>query len=163
MAMVWKVLLDDHLKVEQLFLRYEKGETSLVAAILEELELHDKVESEVVYPQVSPLLSDWIMEAEEEHEQMRDLIQQINDLEPGDPMERKLMQRLHRRFQNHVSREEKVMFPVLKNQLRDESYEMGRQAFALRQEELTGLGERPDRTFSFPHGKGGGHVVGGGW
>ena len=162
MAMVWKVLLDDHLKVEQLFLRYEKGETSLVPAIIEEIEIHDRIEAEVVYPQVSPLLKDWIMEAEEEHEQIRELVEQINDLEPGDPLESKLMQRLHRRMKNHADREEKVMFPVLKGQLKNESYEMGRQAFAVRQEELSGMSSRADRSLPFPAG-GKGKVVGGGW
>ena len=162
MAMVWKVLMDDHLKVEQLFLRYEKGETSLVPAIIEELEIHDKIESDVVYPQVAPLLRDWILEAEDEHEKARDIMEQINDLEPGDPLEAKLMQRLHRRFKNHADREEKVMFPVLKRQLENESYEMGRQAFTVRQEQLTSMETRSDRSLPFPAG-GKGKVVGGGW
>jgi hemerythrin-like domain-containing protein len=145
--------MDDHLKVEQLFLRYEKGETSLVPAIIEELEIHDKVESEVVYPQVAPLLRDWILEAEDEHEKVRDLIEQINDLEAGDPLEAKLMQRLHRRFKTHADREEKVMFPVLKRQLENESYEMGRQAFTVRQEQLTSMEGMADRSLPFPGGR----------
>ena len=162
MAMVWKVLMDDHLKVEQLFLRYEKGETSLVPAIIEELEIHDKVESEVVYPQVAPLLRDWILEAEDEHEKVRDIIEQIGELEPGDPLEAKLMQRLHRRVKIHADREEKIMFPVLKRQLENESYEMGRQAFTVRQEQLTAMESMADRSLPFPAG-GKGKVVGGGW
>jgi hemerythrin superfamily protein len=149
MAMVWKVLMDDHLKVEQMFLRYEKGETSLVPAIIEELEIHDKIESDVVYPQVAPLLRDWILEAEDEHEKIRDIIEQINDLEPGDPLEAKLMQRLHRRVKIHAEREEKIMFPVLKRQLENESYEMGRNAFTVRQEELTSRENRAVRKDNF--------------
>ncbi len=161
MAMVWKVLLDDHLKVEQLFLRYQKGETSLIPAIIEELELHDKVEAEIVYPQVAPFLGDWITEAEEEHEKVRDLIEQINDLEPGDPLENKLMQRLQRRVKTHASREEKIMFPILKKQLENESYEMGRHAFALKQEELASREDRAERELRWAAGKG--KIAGSGW
>ena len=167
MAMVWKVLMDDHLKVEQMFLRYEKGETSLVPAIIEELEIHDKIESEVVYPQVAPLLRDWIMEAEDEHEKVRDIIEQIGELEPGDPLEGKLMQRLHRRVKIHADREEKIMFPVLKRQLENESYEMGRNAFTIRQEELTARENRAVRSDNFlklpTAGWRKGKVVEGGW
>ena len=111
MAIVWKMLLDDHVKIGEMFTRYNKGETSLVPAIIEDIEVHDKIEEEVVYPSVAPLLPDWALEAEEEHEKMRDLIEQIQDLEPGDPAEKKLMQRLERRFNIHASREAAVMFP----------------------------------------------------
>jgi|SRR5947209_3887501 len=137
MAIVWKMLLDDHVKIGEMFTRYNKGETSLVPAIIEDIEVHDKIEEEVVYPSVAPLLPDWALEAEEEHEKMRDLIEQIQDLEPGDPAEKKLMQRLERRFNIHASREAAVMFPVLKTRLQNEAYEMGRQAFTVRQGQLT--------------------------
>jgi hemerythrin-like domain-containing protein len=154
MAMVWKVLMDDHLKVSQMFLRYDKGETSLVPNIIEELEIHDKIEAEIVYPAVEPMLSDWVREAEEEHEYVRELIEQLEDLEPGDPSENKLMKRLEKRVRLHAEREEKVMFPVLKTQLANESYEMGRQAFTLRQEELNSRENRSiyeDKSYLHPN------------
>jgi hemerythrin superfamily protein len=136
MAMVWKVLMDDHLKVMQMFRRYDQGETSLVPNIIEELEVHDKVEADIVYPAVAGMLPDFIEEAEQAHDQMRDLIDQISELEPGDPAEGKLMKRLEKRVTTHASREEKILFPLLKTQLSSESYDMGRQAVTVRQEEL---------------------------
>ncbi len=144
MAMVWKVLMDDHLKVSQMFLRYDQGETSLVPNIIEELEIHDKIEADIVYPAVAPLLPDFVEEAEEAHEYQRELIDQISDLEPGDPAEAKLMKRLEKRVRIHAEREEKIMFPVLKGQLQNESYDMGRQAFTLRQEDLAARENRPE-------------------
>ena len=137
LSVVWAVLdkvVDD----------YEPVAARLTSDI-EDIEVHDKIEEEVVYPSVAPLLPDWALEAEEEHEKMRDLIEQIQDLEPGDPAEQKLMQRLERRFNIHASREAAVMFPVLKTRLQNDAYEMGRQAFAVRQGQLTSR-ERAIRT-----------------
>lgn len=137
MAMVWKMLWDDHMKVNELFIRYNKGETSLVPSIIENIEIHSRIEEDVVYPTVAQYLPDWALEAEHDHEEVKDLISDIQDLEPGDPLESKLMRRLEKRFKVHSDREEKIMFPILKKQLEEESYEMGRQAFTVRQEILS--------------------------
>ena len=167
MAMVWKVLWDDHRKVEGMFNRYSKGESSLVANICEELELHATIEEEIVYPAVAQLDERLAQESEEDHEDVKELIAEIQDLEPGDPMESKLMKKLERLVSIHVTREERDVFPILKTRLNDESYEMGRQAFALRQEML---GARDGGSSSknilepWPNsGWGKSKVVGGGW
>jgi iron-sulfur cluster repair protein YtfE (RIC family) len=164
--MVWKVLWDDHRKVEGMFNRYSKGESSLVATICEELELHATIEEEIVYPALAQLDERLAQESEEDHEDVKEIIAEIQDLEPGDPMESKLMKKLERLVSLHVTREERDVFPIIKSRLNDESYEMGRQAFALRQEALGARdgGSSSKNVLGWPgSGWGKSKVVGGGW
>ena len=165
MAIITKVLYDDHKRVERLFARYSKGESSLIDMIIDELELHSTIEEEIVYPALAEIDPAKAEESQQDHDEVKDVIAEIQDLEPGDPGLTKLMRRLERLVTGHVEREERDVFPLIKERLYHEGFEMGAQAFALRQEILASRGERPEvDPLGWPNsGWGQAKVPGGGW
>ncbi len=167
-VMIWKVLWDYHRKIENSLLRYEKGEAQLLAAILGEMEIYCAVEEEVVYPGVAGAVGEAQLDAlQTSLDKIKDLAVDIENLEPGDPAEAKLVKRLQRLWGLHTSREEAQLFPVIKTRLRDEQYVMARQAFACRQELVAARGGvAPPGQYFIGLPTGGWTkqlVVGGGW
>ena len=140
-VIIWKVLWDYHRKIENSLNRYDKGETQLLAAILGEIEVYGAVEEEVVFPQLASVLSEDLLEsAQASLDRIKDICVDIENLDPGDPAEAKLVKRLQRYWDLHTSREESLLFPVIKTRLRDEQYVMARQAFTTRQELVAARG-----------------------
>ena len=165
MAIITKVLYDDHQRVERLFSRYSQGESSLIDIIIDEIELHSTIEEEIVYPALAQIDEGRAEASQQDHDEVKEVIGEIQDLEPGDPGLTKLMRRLERLVMGHVEREERDVFSILKSQLYNEGFEMGDQAFALRQEILASRGEREEvDPLGWPNsGWGPAKVVGGGW
>ena len=141
-AMLWKVLWDYHKKIENMFTRYSKGQSNLMAAILNEIEVYGAIEEEVVYPGVSNMLGSWVESSQDALDQIKELSADLQNLEPGDPAEAKLMRRLEKVFLLHAEREQKNLFPVLRHKgaLEHQSYDMARNAFTVRQELVAARG-----------------------
>src|SRR5688572_28871316 len=83
------LLRADHKHVSDLFAEYEKARTparkkQLVTEIYKELSVHAQVEEEIFYPAVKEALQDkeLIPEARVEHVTLKDLIAQVEGLEP---------------------------------------------------------------------------------
>jgi hemerythrin superfamily protein len=108
-------LLDsDHRRVEKMFADYQsaddKSEKSRLAqAICQALVVHSTIEEEIFYPAFRKAAGDddMVDEAEDEHQEARDLITEIEDAEQMDP----LMARLQEAIEHHVSEEREEMFP----------------------------------------------------
>lgn len=108
-------LLDsDHRTVEQLFTEYQsatdQGQKSRLAqTICQELTVHATIEEEIFYPAFRKAArdDDMVDEAEEEHDEARDLIAEIEDAEQMDP----LMAKLQKAIEHHVKEERDEMFP----------------------------------------------------
>ncbi|MGH9227064.1 MAG: hemerythrin domain-containing protein [Acidimicrobiales bacterium] len=166
-VMIWKVLWDYHKKIENLLNRYTLGETQLLGAILEEIEVYGAVEDEVVFPVLNDFAPTLVEAQQESHDRLKDLSADIQNLDPGDPDEARLVKRLQKQFFLHTSREEKNIFPVIKRNLPDEMYVMARQAFAVRQELVAARGGiAPPGQYFIGLPTGGwskSKVVGGGW
>lgn len=141
-AMLWKVLWDYHKKIENMFTRYSKGHRNLLNLILNEIEVYTTIEEEVLYPNLSGVAGSWQAQSQDQIDLIKELSADIQNLEPGDPAEAKLVRRLEKVFLLHAEREQKHLFPVLKHkgQLEHESYEMARNAFTVRQELITARG-----------------------
>lgn len=140
-VMIWKVLWDYHRKIENVLNRYERGETQLMQHVLEEIEVYGAIEEEIVFPGLASVVSEGALEAAQVSlDRIKDLSVDIENLDPGDPAEAKLMKRLQRQWDLHTSREEAQFFPVIKSRLQDEQYVMARQAFATRQELVAARG-----------------------
>jgi len=140
-VMIWKVLWDYHHKIENVLNRYTLGETQLLRHILEEIEIYGAVEEEIVFPGLAGIVPDGALDAAQASlDKIKDLSVDIENLNPGDPAEGKLMKRLARQWHLHTSREENQFFPVIKTQLKDEQYVMARQAFTTRQELVAARG-----------------------
>lgn len=108
-------LLDtDHQKVERLFAEYQSAQnaakkSALAQQICMELTVHATIEEEIFYPAFVAATRDnkLIEEAQEEHQEARDLITEIED---GDNIE-PLMAKLQKAIEHHVKEERTEMFP----------------------------------------------------
>ena len=120
-----ELLKQDHREVEGLFKEFEKleedGEEAVeqvIATACTELEIHDKLETEVFYPavreQADEDVEDLLNEAEVEHKGVRELIQTIKGMDPSDEKRNAHFTVLMEYVKHHVKEEEKEMFPKLK-------------------------------------------------
>ncbi len=153
MAHITKDLWDQHRKIEAMFTRLVKGDQAfnatvyapvnndLLEIVCDEIEIHSAIEEEIVYPMLAQVDSRRAEASQDEHDEIKEIIAQIQEIEGDDPEENKLARRLERLVNSHVVREERDVFPLLKARLYHEGFEMGRQAFAMRQEML-GQGNR---------------------
>src|SRR5689334_22346080 len=120
-----ELLKQDHRAVEDLFEQYEKlkdEDEDAAAEIIEtactELQIHDKLETEIFYPAVREQaeedeIEDLLDEAEVEHEGVRELIEKIEALDWEDDKLRAHFTVLSEYVKHHVKEEEEEMFPKL--------------------------------------------------
>lgn len=115
------MLKADHEEVDQLFAEYEKARSTsskkaLIAEICTALTVHIQLEEELFYPAVKSALKDKLLvpEAMVEHASVKDLIAQLEGVEPtGDMVEAKLKV-LSEYVKHHVEEEHTDMFPQAK-------------------------------------------------
>ena len=108
-------LLDtDHQKVERLFTEYQSAQNAsrksqLAQEICMELTVHATIEEEIFYPAFRAATRDdkLVEDAQEEHQQAKDLIAEIEDGDKIDP----LMAQLQKAIEHHVKDERTEMFP----------------------------------------------------
>lgn len=137
MADITKVLVDDHLRVKRLLTNYEQSPWRLDLAlnVCDELKMHATIEEEIFYPalrdSVDGRLAD---ESEDEHAQVEEIMAAVEDMDPGDPALERTMRMLRAAFTKHIDKEENVVFPKANVDLADDLLDMGREAFARRQE-----------------------------
>jgi iron-sulfur cluster repair protein YtfE (RIC family) len=144
MAHLTRFLLQDHARINRAFDAYSKAPSNLDSALAacNEFEIHATVEEELVYPILRDELdANEADAAEQEHEEAKELVAAVQDLEPGDPELPELMQQLMRVVAAHVDHEESSVIPRLQSHLGPRVWDVGREAFTLRQE-LLGAGER---------------------
>ncbi|MEO7837070.1 MAG: hemerythrin domain-containing protein [Acidimicrobiales bacterium] len=143
MADITKVLIDDHLRVKRLFVSYEQSpwRLDLALAVCDELNLHSTIEEEIFYPAVRDAVDGRLAdEAEDEHARFAEIIAAVEDMDPGDPALERTMRMLRAAVTSHIQEEETILFPKANLELADELLEMGREAFARRQELLGARG-----------------------
>ena len=138
------LLTADHRKVRQLFQQYDELENEkeqddlkleLVGQICFELTLHALVEEETFYPAVRAAIDDddLVDEAEAEHAQVKDLISQLEEMEPDDERFDATVMELSEQVERHVSEEESNMFVKARSAQLDLEY-LGRQILEGKQE-----------------------------
>lgn len=121
------LLLNDHLEVDSLFSEFDsldEGEEEDAEDVIDdacmELEVHDKLETEIFYPAVREAagddeeIEDMLDEAEDEHEAVRDLIEKLQDIDPDDDARDALFTTLIEQVKHHVEEEETELFPKVK-------------------------------------------------
>jgi hemerythrin-like domain-containing protein len=115
------LLRADHKLVNDLFAEYEKARSAnkkkqLVAQICSELSVHAQIEEEIFYPAVKQALKDkeLIPEATVEHATLKDLIAQVEGIEPDGEMFDAKIKVLAEYVKHHVKEEQNEMFPKAK-------------------------------------------------
>lgn len=115
------LLKADHDEVHGWFEDYEKlgdnangAKAKLVAQICKALTVHTQIEEEIFYPAVfkaSDDLEDMVEEAVVEHASAKDLIAQLQDMDPEDDLYDAKVKVLGELIDHHVEEEEEEMFP----------------------------------------------------
>ena len=115
------LLKADHEVVSQLFAEYEKtrstsNKKALVAEICTKLSVHAQIEEEIFYPAVKTALKDKLLvpEATVEHAGVKDLIAQLQGVEPDGEMYDAKVKVLSEYVKHHVKEEQNEMFPKAK-------------------------------------------------
>jgi hemerythrin-like domain-containing protein len=116
------LLAADHAEVKQMFETYrqlvdegapdeQRGE--LAGQICSMLTVHAEVEEDIFYPAMRENLDDELLldQAEVEHESAKELIEQIESMEPGDALYDARVLVLGEYIDHHVQEEENEIFP----------------------------------------------------
>jgi len=136
------MLKADHKKVSALFADFEKTRSaarkkSIVAQICSELTVHTKLEEEIFYPAVKAALRDkeLVPEATVEHGSVKELIAQVEGVEPDGEMYDAKVRVMGEFVKHHVKEEQNEMFPKARK-TRLDMVALGEQ-MAVRKQELT--------------------------
>ncbi len=139
------LLRADHKLVSDLFEQYEKSRSAskkkeLVAQICKELTVHAQVEEEIFYPAVKAALKDHelIPEANVEHATLKDLIAQVEGVEPDGEMFDAKIKVMSEYVKHHVKEEQNEMFPKARATSLD-MVELGDQITARKQELMNAM------------------------
>jgi hemerythrin-like domain-containing protein len=115
------LLKAEHEAVSQLFAEYEKtrsvpNKKALVAEICTALSVHAQIEEEIFYPAVKTALKDKLLvpEATVEHASVKDLIAQLEGIEPDGEMYDAKVKVLSEYVKHHVKEEQNEMFTKAK-------------------------------------------------
>jgi hemerythrin superfamily protein len=115
------LLKADHRAVEKLFGQFEKAKDgdrkkALADRICLELRVHMQIEEEIFYPTSREYLKDEdiVDEAVVEHAAARDLMDEIEAMEPGEDLYDAKITVLQEQIEHHVEEEETEFFPKVK-------------------------------------------------
>lgn len=138
------LLRADHKLVSDLFAEYEATRLSskkmeIVSRICAELSVHAQVEEEIFYPAVKAALKDkeLVPEATVEHATVKELIAQIENVQPDGEMFDAKVKVLSEYVKHHVKEEQNEMFPKARASDLD-MVDLGAQ-IAARKEELMAM------------------------
>jgi|KBSMisStaDraftv2_1062788.scaffolds.fasta_scaffold105814_2 hemerythrin superfamily protein len=143
------LLKADHKAVKALFRDFDglsedgddEQKADLVQQICNELTVHAQVEEELFYPAVRAAIddADLLDEAAVEHASAKDLIAQLNAMEPGDELYDAKVTVLSEYIDHHVKEEEDEMFPKAQKSDLD-ARALGQEMLARKQELKAELG-----------------------
>ncbi len=115
---VFELLKQDHQKVSGIFQRIEatadaSQRQQLFGQLKQELDLHAQVEETILYPALKQAAQtrSLTMEAYEEHQEVKDLLAEIEQTPPDDEEWTALVTELKESVEHHVDEEEGEMFP----------------------------------------------------
>lgn len=121
-GMASSLLKEDHQRVLGLFKEYAglKGDGAasrrqeLAKEICTELKVHTEIEEAIFYPAMreAPEAKSLVDEAEVEHASAKQLIKEIESMQPGDALYDAKIKVLGEYVRHHIQEEEKQMFPA---------------------------------------------------
>ncbi len=123
----------DHRRVLDTFHRYRatrspRVKRGLVRSICLALEVHTRLEEELLYPAVREVSStEFLREAVPQHDEMRRLMAQLRDMDPAAPGFDATFMGLMRQVMHHMADEETLFLPEAERVLRGRLGELGAQ------------------------------------
>jgi hemerythrin superfamily protein len=144
------LLKKQHKEVKGLFKKIEGTDNArerrqLMTRIVQELELHAKIEEEIFYPAVrgveSKKAEEMIAEALEEHHVVKLVLAELPQVDPEDERFQAKMTVLSELVEHHADEEEEEMFKLANKLGKEELDDLGAQ-LAARTEELKGMDRR---------------------
>lgn len=150
-----ELLAADHDRAQRLFDRYtelvsaepddDDERARVVGEICLLLTVHAQIEEEFFYPAARRALDeeDLVDEAEVEHDSVRELVEELQAMEPLDERYDERVRLLEESFGHHASEEERELFPQVRGSGIDLET-LGEQMAARREDLLAELGEPGD-------------------
>lgn len=121
------LLKSQHREVEALFAEIEKAgdraiksKEKLLASIQEKLEMHTKIEDLIFYPAAKEADEDLVLEAEEEHDNVKAMLRKLDKTAADDETFDAKMTVLKELVNHHVKEEENELFPKCKKLFGDD-------------------------------------------
>jgi hemerythrin-like domain-containing protein len=118
------LLTADHDKAKAMFAEYQRIKDTGTAAekfeiakqVCGDLLIHLAIEEALFYPPVRKSIKqkDLVKQGEGEHEEAKELIRQLGDMDPASPEFDEKMQKLYEGINHHVEEEENEMFPEVR-------------------------------------------------
>lgn len=111
------LLHEDHVRVQDMFKEYKTADASrkqeLAGKICSELKVHTRIEEELFYPSFRDASNqmDLVNEAEVEHASAKQLIKEIESMQPDDRLYDAKITVLGEYVNHHIREEENEMFP----------------------------------------------------
>lgn len=141
------LLKDDHKKVKALFKEYEalgdmsfRKKEKIAEQVFQMLEVHMFIEEDIFYPSIEMNTDlegkDLVLKAYEEHKVVRDLIDQLQDMEIEDETYDAKFKVMSENVIHHIEEEESEVFPKAKKALSDAADEISEQMQSLQEELL---------------------------
>jgi len=148
------LLIADHKEVKQLFESYDalvdadagtEEKEALAEQICSMLTVHATVEEEIFYPAAREIVEeqDLLDEAEVEHASAKDLIAQIQDMQPEEDLFDAKVKVLGEYIAHHVKEEEKELFPKVRRSKLD-LQALGAEMLARKQQLMAEVGVEQD-------------------
>ena len=141
-----QLLAADHRKVEGLFADFEKAsgasaKEKLVRQICTELKIHTQIEEEIFYPAARDAIDDeeLVDEAEVEHASAKQLIDELEHMEPGEDLYDARFTVLGEYVNHHIKEEEHSLFPEVKKAKVDLD-ELGRRMMQMKEKLQSEMG-----------------------
>lgn len=127
----------DHTRVLAAFHRYKADSSparkrAIAGMICTSLDIHATIEEEIFYPAMRAAGSLLIDELEPEHQEMRNLIAALSELEPGEPQYDLTFMELMKEVIHHVADEETTLLTYAESVLGDRVGELGARMMARR-------------------------------
>jgi hemerythrin superfamily protein len=123
----------DHARVLETFHQYKvdappRQKQALADSVCMALEIHAQVEEEIFYPAMRPIADlEFVNKSVPEHEQMRQLIAQLRNLEPTDATFDGIFFKLMNVVMHHVADEETLLLPTAERVVPERLDELGAQ------------------------------------
>jgi hemerythrin superfamily protein len=117
-----ELLSNDQTEVDELFDRFEKTDDAaeqdeIARQVVHDLSVHAAVEEQFVYPLIRVKLQGTVADhAIEEHQEVKQLLSDLEKAEAGTADHRNLMERVAKSVRHHVEEEEGNIFPKLRSE-----------------------------------------------